>query len=86
MIVSCLSATSAAPASNIITSGFRVNAGTSMACPYITGLVALLLQNDPSLDPVGIKAMLRGNSAIPGLSAGSFDRVWGFGLIDAGAL
>lgn len=86
MIVSCLSKFSVPRPANVISSGFLVNAGTSMACPYITGLVSLLLQKNPALDAASIKALLRGGSAIPGVPPGSFDRRWGFGLIDAGSL
>jgi subtilisin family serine protease len=62
---------------------FRVMAGTSMATPFVVGLVALLLERDPGLDPNGVRAKLRSNSAIPGKPAGSYDTKWGFGLIDA---
>ena len=88
MIVSCLSSATTPPVkpSNIISPLFRVNAGTSMACPYITGLVALLLQRDPTLDPAAVKALLKSNSAVPGAAAGAFDPKWGFGLIDASGL
>ena len=86
MIASCLSSASSPSASNVLSNGFRVNAGTSMACPYITGLVALLLQDDPSLDPVAIKTLFRTNSSIPGINPGTFDPAWGFGLIDARGL
>ena len=86
MIVSCLSSSSSAPASNLVNPDFRVNAGTSMACPYIAGLVALLLERDPALDPAGATALLKASSTIPGQAAGTFDPKWGFGLVDAGTL
>jgi len=88
MIVSCLSADTAPPVkpSNLITPLFRVNAGTSMACPFITGLVALLLERNPALDAAGVKALLKSNSAVPGGAPGAFDPKWGFGLIDASGL
>lgn len=86
MIVSCLSHQSSSLPSNLIGNGFRVNAGTSMACPFITGLVALLLQADPTLTTIDVKTSLQAQSLIPGLPANSFDPHWGFGLIDAGSL
>jgi subtilisin family serine protease len=88
MIVSCLSVDTTPPVkpSNVIDPSFRVNAGTSMACPFISGLVALLLQRDPTLDPAAAKALLQANSAIPGAAAGAFDPKWGFGLVDATGL
>lgn len=60
--------------------------GTSMATPFITGLVALLLEHDPQLDPNGVKQLLRAISSIPGQPAGTFDPKWGYGLIDASKL
>ncbi|MBD2770853.1 S8 family peptidase [Iningainema tapete] len=83
MIVSALSSDAGYDRSKIVNSQFVVLAGTSMAAPFITGLVALLLQRDPKLDPSGVKDLLRKNSTIPGKPAGTFDNKWGFGLIDA---
>lgn len=57
--------------------------GTSMATPFVTGLVACLLQRDKNLEPEGLKAMLGRACRIPDKAAGSFDPKWGFGLIDA---
>ena len=83
MIVSCLSTASSPPTSDIVTTGFRVNAGTSMASPFIAGIVALLLQRNPQLKPMDIKTLLRHNSIIPGQSSGTFDAQWSYCLIDA---
>jgi subtilisin family serine protease len=84
MIVSTLSSTAQGfGRSSMINSKFVVSAGTSMATPFVTGLVALLLQRNPKLDPAGVKELLRKNSAIPKKAAGTFDSKWGFGLIDA---
>lgn len=84
MIVSTLSSTAQGfGRSSMINSKFVVSAGTSMATPFITGLVALLLQRNPKLDPAGVKELLRKNSSIPQKAAGTFDSKWGFGLIDA---
>ncbi|NJM70095.1 MAG: S8 family peptidase [Scytonema sp. RU_4_4] len=83
MIVSALSSNANYDRSMIINSKFVALAGTSMAAPFITGLVALLLQRDPNLDPAAIKELLRKNSSIPGKAAGTFDNKWGYGLINA---
>lgn len=57
--------------------------GTSMAAPFISGVIALLLEHNPQLDPHGAKDILRSISSIPGQPAGTFDPKWGYGLIDA---
>jgi subtilisin family serine protease len=83
MIVSAMSADSTLPPAYAVAPGYRVDAGTSMATPFITGLVALLLERDPQLEPEAVKALLRANSRIPGQPPGTFDSKWGYGLIDA---
>src|SRR5919199_2305404 len=86
MIVSALSADSSPSRAEMINAKYVVKAGTSMATPFVTGLVALLLERDPSLEPEVLKELLRENSQIPGQPAGAFDTKWGFGLIDAANL
>lgn len=86
MIVAALSADSQPERANRVNDKYVVLAGTSMATPFVTGLVALLLERDPNLDPAVVKELLRESSAIPGQPAGTFDRKWGFGLIDAANL
>ncbi|WP_392531636.1 S8 family peptidase [Nostoc sp. C117] len=83
MIVSTLSADANFDRSSMINSKFVVQAGTSMATPFVSGLVALLLQRDPQLDPAAVKDLLRKNSAIPGKPPGTFDDKWGYGVINA---
>jgi subtilisin family serine protease len=82
MIVSCLSANSGPDRSSMIDREFLAMAGTSMATPFVTGLVALLLQKDPTLDPPAVKALLKAQTRIPNQPAGSFHPKWGNGLID----
>jgi subtilisin family serine protease len=80
--ISCLSPDSAPDPENLIDKYF-ITAGTSMACPFISGVVGLLLERDPTLDPAGVKALLEARSKIPGVAAGTFDPNWGFGLLNA---
>ncbi|BAZ41188.1 peptidase S8/S53 [Calothrix sp. NIES-4101] len=82
MIVSAMSSAAGFDKSMMINSKFVVMAGTSMACPFVSGLVALLLQRDASLTPDKVKELLKNNSAIPGQPTGTFDPKWGFGLIN----
>jgi subtilisin family serine protease len=86
MIVSALSADSVPDPSNRVDEQYLVLAGTSMASPFIAGLVALLLERDPNLEPDAVKALLRENSSIPNQPAGTFDIKWGFGLINTAGL
>lgn len=83
MIVSALSADSSPSRGSMVNINYVVNAGTSMACPFLAGIVALLLERDPSVEPEVVKELLRENSQIPGQPAGTFDIKWGFGLINA---
>lgn len=86
MIVSCLSKDSPIRRRDIFREHFRVMAGTSMSTPFITGLMALLLQQHPELDPAHAKDILRKISSIPGMPDTTFDKKWGSGLIDAAKL
>ena len=69
-----------------INSHYTMMAGTSMSAPFISGIVALLLQHDPTFSPERIKALLQESSSIPGNRLGSFHPKWGYGLINADAL
>jgi hypothetical protein len=54
-----------------------------MASPFVSGIVALLLERDRTLDPARVKRLLKRHSAIPRSTAGRFHPKWGFGLINA---
>ena len=83
MIVSALSSASVPTTnpSNIVAPGFRVNAGTSMATPFITGVLALRLEKHPALTPAAAKTFLKARSRVPGLAVGAHHPKWGFGLL-----
>ncbi len=83
MVVSALSSSSSCSPMMKVDEYYRVMAGTSMATPFVTGLVALLLEREPQLTPEEVKERLRASSLIPGKPVGSFDPKWGFGLINA---
>ncbi len=86
MIVSAVSAHAPGRPENMVDAHHVVNAGTSMAAPFVTGLVALLLERDPLLDPEALKALLRAHSTVPDQPPGTFDPKWGYGLVDARGL
>jgi subtilisin family serine protease len=86
MIVSALSRDSVHERSDMVDGLHLVEAGTSMATPFVVGVIALLLQRNPQLDPAGVKNALRAASAIPNQAPGAFSPKWGFGLIDSGGL
>ncbi len=83
MIASAMSADAPFERSSMVDENFVVLAGTSMATPFVTGVVALLLQRDPTLDADKVKKILRKSSSIPNQPSETFDPKWGYGLIDA---
>ncbi|MEC9204103.1 MAG: S8 family serine peptidase [Candidatus Thermoplasmatota archaeon] len=69
-------------------SGYDSKDGTSMATPLASGVVALMLEADSSLEPDEIKQLLhdsaerRGSASEPSIDPHWNDK-WGWGLIDA---
>lgn len=80
IIISANSSQSGTQPSNA--GGFTESSGTSMAAAFITGVCALLLQNNRELTPSEIKTWLQDNSRIPGQPAGRHDEKWGYGFLD----
>ncbi len=83
MIVSALSVHAAVLPDFLIDGLHVLMAGTSMATPFVSGLVALLLERESSLGPEEVRQLLRSHCAVPGGEPGGWDPKWGFGLVNA---
>lgn len=55
--------------------------GTSMSCPHIAGVAALMLQKNTSLSPVGLDSLMEKTAL--GLGAAGKDNIFGSGLVNA---
>jgi len=74
-----------APAANVYSlakpSGYTYFSGTSMSCPHVAGLVALMLEKNPTLSPAGVDSIMELTAVELG-TAGK-DNTYGSGRIDA---
>ncbi|MEO6511774.1 MAG: S8 family serine peptidase [Nocardioides sp.] len=65
------------------TSSYLALSGTSMATPFVAGVVALGLEAAPAATPAQVKNALRASAQDAGATGP--DNEWGFGLVDARA-
>lgn len=63
----------------LITTGYCYKQGTSMAAPFVSGLVAQIKQINKDLTPAQVKSLL--TSTALDLGSGGWDPAYGFGMI-----
>ncbi len=62
---------------------FATMQGTSMACPMVTGIVALWLEANPNLTPDEIKQFMQNNAWTDSYTGSVPNYTWGYGKINA---
>ncbi len=62
------------------------SAGTSMATPFVTGTVALLLEANPALDAARIRELLTTHAAADDITGSTPNDNWGHGRLDVAAV
>ncbi|MBI4862861.1 MAG: S8 family serine peptidase [Candidatus Riflebacteria bacterium] len=81
----CIKPEVSAPGHGVISckdgGGYKSLSGTSMACPHVTGLVALLLSRDPNATVDQLESTIK--SAVVDLGPAGMDNDYGTGRIDA---
>jgi subtilisin family serine protease len=87
-IVSTLSgdANSAMSTSRIMPDGVHwIREGTSMSCPMVTGMAALILRKEPGLTPAQVKSRLYRSARSDDFTGTVPNPDWGYGKLGAGA-
>jgi subtilisin family serine protease len=62
---------------------FSAFSGTSMASPVVAGIIALMLEADPTLTPTEIKQFISENAWTDNYTSNVPNNIWGYGKIDA---
>jgi subtilisin family serine protease len=65
----------------VVSTYYAATSGTSMACPHVTGVVALLLSREPNLTPAQIRGRLIATA--DDIDALGFDQASGYGELNA---
>jgi hypothetical protein len=71
-----------------LVTGYQQMTGTSMACPHIAGVAALILEANPDLAPEQVKQILRNTAEARGnpyhfLNDPKYNKDYGWGIVDA---
>lgn len=66
--------------STYLKNGYKTMGGTSMACPHVAGLAALIIQRYPTISPLNVKRRIA--STCIDLGPGGYDITYGSGLIN----
>ena len=66
-----------------IATNWNLDSGTSMATPHVTGVVALILGKNPTLNPHQIEMIL--DKTATDLGVPNYDTTYGYGLVNAQA-
>jgi len=66
--------------STVLGNGYGVKSGTSMACPHVAGLAALIIQRYPGISAANV--IRRITTTCSDLGASNYDITFGYGLIN----
>ena len=64
---------------------YSIRRGTSAAAPVVAGIVALMLEADPQLDPATAKELLTKAAIADDFTGSVPNQTWGYGKVDAAA-
>ncbi|QQS33995.1 MAG: S8 family serine peptidase [Acidobacteriota bacterium] len=59
--------------------------GTSASTPFVTGVIALMLQKNPNLDSEQVRSILKKTARSGGTVGAVPNPIWGWGMLDPGA-
>ena len=62
---------------------YRYFNGTSAASPVVAGIVALLLEVDPNLDPYELREILQDNAIVDSFTGSVPNNIYGYGKVNA---
>jgi subtilisin len=66
--------------STVLNNGYGEKTGTSMACPHVAGLAALLYEKYPGISPINVERRITATAT--DLGGAGFDEPHGYGLIN----